>query len=304
MSACEREPDPRHRDALPPGRGVQGPLVPEQGTLLGAWVKPTTGFRKMEQKGALRTFESLIGRKLDIVNHYVPARSPLGWNPAWHLSRGQIPLISWGGLNSIEVLNGTHDRYLASFARSVKALDRPVFVRYRAEMDGERNRVWVVSPSDYLGAWRHIHDMFEGIPAVWVWAPNASAFARGVAASYYPGDRYVDWIAADGFNWNGCRGEAWETFSDIFGSFYAWGSAKEKPLMVSETGTVEDPSDPQHKADWLASAANTIELSMPYLKAFVYFHSDRDCSWWVDSSPASLEAFRDMAFDPQFMPAG
>jgi hypothetical protein len=280
---------------------IHGPLVPTEGVLLGAWVKPTEGWQKPDQKAALREFEELIGRRLDLVHHYVPAGRPLGWNAAWYLSRGQIPLITWGGLPSDEVVSGDHDRYIATFARSVASLGAPVFLRYGAEMDGQRNRDWAGDAATFGAAWRRMHDLFGDVPVVWVWAPNASAFADGRAIPYYPGDRYVDWIAADGFNWNGCRGDPWERFEQIFGPFYAWGSSTGKPLMVSETGTVEDPSDPMRKADWLRGVGSTI-ARMPALKAFLYFHSDRDCPWWLHSSTASLQAFRDLAHGPTFAP--
>jgi hypothetical protein len=300
MTACQD-------GSAPPERGervqvMEGPLAPSEGTLLGAWVKPRYGWDRRLEKRAVREFESAIGTRLDIAHHYVPAGTPLGWKPAWFLSRGQIPLISLGGLNSSEVVAGTHDRYLTSIASSLTELKRPVFVRYGAEMDGESSQAWVGSPSAYVSAWRHIHDLFNGTSAVWVWAPNAGAFAGGVAEQYYPGDRYVDWIAADGYNWNGCREDAWEEFTEIFMAFYDWGSRTGKPLMVAETGTVEDPSDPSRKAEWLARTANTIKTSMPAVRALVYFHSDRDCPWWLDSSTESLEAFRDLAFDPHFTP--
>jgi beta-mannanase len=211
-------------------------------------------------------------------------------------------LISLAGLNSQEVTSGVHDPYLRSIAAALTDLGQPVFVRYGAEMDGDRNQGWVVSPAAFITAWRHIHDVFAGTDAVWVWAPNAAAFSSGEADRYYPGDQYVDWIAADGFNWNGCRGDPWEEFSEIFGSFYSWGTRRGKPLMVSETGSVEDPSDPSRKAEWLTRSATSIKASMPAVRALVFFHSDRDCPWWLDSSPGSLEAFRDLAVDPHFAP--
>jgi hypothetical protein len=300
MTGCQDGSAPP--EVKEPRQVVQGPLAPSEGTLLGAWVKPRFGWARRLEKRAIREFESAIGTRLEIAHHFLPAGNPLGWKPAWFLSRDQIPLISLGGLNSTEVTAGTHDRYLASIAISLRELEGPVFVRYGAEMDGDRNRSWVVSPSAYISAWRRIRTLLDGTPTVWVWAPNASAFARGVAPRYYPGDRYVDWIAADGFNWNGCRGDPWEEFSDIFEAFYAWGARTGKPLMISETGTVEDPSDPSRKAEWLARAAMTIKTSMPAVRALVYFHSDRDCPWWLDSSPESLEAFRDLALDPHFAP--
>jgi hypothetical protein len=71
---------------------------------------------------------------------------------------------------------------------------------------------------------------------------NARAPERGGVDSYWPGDGYVDWVAADGFNPNTCDGESgWTEFGAILKAFYAWGSARSMPMMISETGTVEDP---------------------------------------------------------------
>ena len=54
---------------------------------------------------------------------------------------------------------------------------------------------------------------------------------------YYPGHDYVDWIAADGHNDFGCGGQTrWAELSEVFGDFYAWGSARGKPLMIAEWG--------------------------------------------------------------------
>jgi beta-mannanase len=259
-------------------------------------VKPQRGWLEPQQKEAVRRFERRIGRRLDIYHFFVPMGRPLGWNVEWAVSTGRIPMISWHGLNSREVLQGRHDRYIKRFAASLRPIRSPMFIRYGWEMDGTANQSWVVSPEDFVASWRYIHDRLRGVRAVWVWAPNASAFegSRGGADPYYPGDAYVDWIAADGFNWAACKGRPWEEFSDLFAAFYRWGSSRDKPLMVPATGSVEDPTDPGRKAAWFEEAARAI-ASMPRIKAFVYFHSDRDCPWWVDSSSSALEGFKRFA---------
>jgi hypothetical protein len=291
--------DPEQEGAPPPSPTpveISGPLVPDRGILLGAWVKPQRGWLEPQQQAAVRQFEQQIRRRLDIYHFFVPMEQPLGWNVSWAVSTGRIPLISWHGLNSREVLEGRHDRYIHRFAASLKRIRSPMFIRYGWEMDGTANRRWVVSPADFVASWRYIHDRFEGVRAVWVWAPNASAFEgeRGGADAYYPGDAYVDWIAADGFNWSACKGAPWKGFADIFGAFYRWGSTRDKPLMVPASGTVEDPANPGRKAAWFDNAVQAME-SMPRIKAFVYFHSDRDCPWWVDTSSSALNAFKRLA---------
>lgn len=39
-------------------------------------------------------------------------------------------------------------------------------------------------------------------------------------------------------------------------------------------------------------------IDRPALKALMYFHSVRDCRWWLHGSPASPKAFRDVAHGP------
>lgn len=284
---------------------ITGPLVPRRGVLLGAWVRPEVWWPTRAVKQDWLEFEEIIGRKLDIGQTYILPGQELWWKPAWDARHGRIPLITWSGLNSIEVVNGVHDQYIESFAVAVKALRVPVFIRYGAEMDGEWNAGWVVSPEAFVAAWRYIHRKFKGVPVVWVWCPQASAFpgARGGAERYYPGDAYVDWVCADGFNWYGCRpGAEWEGFAEKFAAFYAWGTARGKPLMVGETGAVEDPRDPFRKARWFDQARRAMKESMPNIKAFVYFDSQKDCMWRVTSSTASVDAFIDLAHDPHFQP--
>jgi hypothetical protein len=299
LAACPSDSEPgRTPSATPPDAAVSGPLVPDRGILLGAWVKPQRGWLEHQQQAAVRQFEQQIGRRLDIYHFFVPMGRPLGWNVAWAVSTGRIPLISWHGLNSRDVLEGRHDGYIRRFAASLKRIRSPMFIRYGWEMDGTANRSWVVSPEDFVASWRYIHDLFKGVRAVWVWAPNAGAFEgkRGGADAYYPGDAYVDWIAADGFNWSACKGALWEEFSDLFGAFYRWGSSRDKPLMVPATGSVEDPANPGRKAAWFDNAVQAMD-SMPRIKALVYFHSDRDCPWWADTSSSALRAFKRLARD-------
>ena len=122
-------------------------------------------------------------------------------------------------------------------------------------MDDPANSSWVGSPASYRAAWAHVREIFAGLPASFVWSPTAAAFASDAADRFYPGDEQVDWVAADGYNGPGCRPgtggppdppaqSGWRELSDIFGDFYVWGSSHGKPLMVGETGSVEDVGDP------------------------------------------------------------
>jgi beta-mannanase len=189
-------------------------------------------------------------------------------------------------------------------AAAVRSLGRPVFLRYAPTPDVAGSAGWVHSGADYVAAWRHVRRVFAGTTAAWVWSPSAYAFggARGGVGQFWPGAKLVDWISAEGFNRYACRGVRgrWRELADIFRFFYSWGSAKGKPLMISGTGTSEDPADPRRKGRWFQNAARSLQASMPNVKALVYAESSATCDWRVGTSAASIQGFGKLAADPWF----
>ena len=63
--------------------------------------------------------------------------------------------------------------------------------------------------------------------------------------------------------------QPWTSFGDIFQPIYD--AYPQKPFMVAETASAEDPSTPGRKAAWIDDAHATIAARMPRLKAFVWF---------------------------------
>jgi parallel beta-helix repeat protein len=277
------------------------PAAPRRpAALLGAFVN---GPSASSQQAAISRLEVAIGRRFAIGHSFIPWGGGLDRLSASNIAQGRTPLISFGdGARSQSVAAGRHDPYLRSLAQSISALGRPVMLRYGGDMDRWGRPGTVRSGAWFVAAWRHVHELFsaQGVSASWVWSPTADAFAGGVDA-YWPGDGYVDWIGADGFNANGCDGRTgWRDFGTIFEAFYAWGSVRGKPLIISETGTVEDPSDPGRKAAWYVDAAGTLARSMPRVRAVVYFDRAGRCDWRPDTSARSMQGFIRLANDPFF----
>jgi hypothetical protein len=285
-----------------------GPAAPAgpspTAALLGAWVKGASASPSTQQ-AATSQLETAIGRKLAIGHSYVPWGQRLGRLPALNAAAGRMPLITFGaGADPRSVAAGRSDAYLTSLARDVAAVGRPVLLRYAWTMDRAALRRSPRSVSPFVAAWRHVHHLFatHGVLGAWVWSPGADVFAgaRGGASRYWPGSRYVDWVGADGFNAAACNGSAWTDFATIFKAFYAWGSARGKPLMVTETGTVEDRADAGRKRQWFLDAAGTLARSMPRIRAVVYRAEAGRCDWRPDTSAPSMEGFVRLAQDPFF----
>jgi beta-mannanase len=278
------------------------------GAMLGAYVRSSPTYSRGDQQASLERLERAAGRRLAVDHFYLPWKSGAGglaWRGNWDLDNGRIPMVTFGaGGDTRQVSKGDHDAYLSSLAAAVRSLKGPVFLRYAPTPDISVSASWVHSGSDYVAAWRHVRQVFAGVEATWVWSPTAEAFAgaRGAVEQYWPGARAVDWVAAEGFNRYACQSTrgTWRELGDVFRNFYAWGSAKGKPLMIANTGTTEDPADSSRKGRWFQNGLRTLETSMPNVKALVYAESSGSCDWRVGTSSASLQGFGRLATDPWF----
>ena len=230
------------------------------------------------------------------------------WRDRWDLEQGRIPMLSWMGTSTKDTAAGKHDDLFGQRADAIRALGKPVFLRWFWEVDGVRatKRKAAGSPADYIAAWRHLHALFQAhgaANAVWVWCPVSLHFYTGTAQPFYPGDDVVDWICADGYNWApGRAGDKWRGFASIYKDFYAWGLARGKPMMVGEFGVQE--RGPDEKAAWITDARQMVKARFPAIKAVVYFDVDKDYDWRMDTSPSALAAFREWVRDPYFNPRG
>ena len=234
-------------------------------------------------------------------------------------------MISWGGADVIDIVNGKYDAAIDAAATRLQALGAPFFLRWFWEPDGTRPSKASKShtPADYIKAWRYIHDRFAkdgNTNAVWVWCPVSLDFYPPSgqtdptlapdhainplgAQPYYPGDDVVDWMCADGYNWAPNKpGTRYEPFQELFQAFYNWAVPHNKPLMVGETGVQEN--NPGDKANWINAMHTALTQHYPDIVAFLYFDTQNANGlaneWWLQSSPDAYQAWKDMAADPYF----
>lgn len=280
------------------------PRLLPAGAYFGAHTRPEVR-SEVGEKAAVEALEAYLGRRLAINHSFFPwtKEFPTESERA-DLAKGRIPMISWNGRGAFtsDIAAGRHDVLITDRARGVKRLSKPVLIRWFWEMDGNKKAEWAQSPKDYIAAWRHIVDVFEAEGATnvqWVWCPNASSFADGEAQAFYPGDAYVDWLCADGYNWAPGRGDNWRSFSTIFSSFYDWASQKNMPIMVGEFG-VQEGRSPGEKAAWIIDLKDAIKTKFPLIKAVIYFNVNGDYDWRMNTSDSAYQAFKDVANDPWF----
>ncbi len=282
------------------------PTVPALGAGALFGVHTEVGDDSVEaEKKAIEKLETHLGRNLDINHTFYPWEKEFPTElEEWDLASGRIPMISWNGRGPFadDIAAGQHDPLIQDRALRVKELKGRVLIRWFWEMDGNNKAEWAKSPTDYIGAWRRIVDLFreQGADNVeWVWCPNASAFRDGEAQAFYPGPEYVDWICGDGYNWApGRAGDDWRAFREVFEGFYAWASKQNKRIMVGEFGVQE--RSPGEKAAWITDVKDTLKAEFPLINAVVYFDANKDYDWRMNTSPGSYDAFKALANDPWF----
>ncbi len=227
--------------------------------------------------------------------------------------RGAIPLITWEpwdpgagvdqpGYRLAIIARGDFDAYINSWAYRLAAYGGPVWLRFGHEMNAPWYP-WGVAvngntPADYVAAWHHLRARFLAAGATnvrWVWCVDAPSIDAHPADAAYPGDDSVDLVALDGYNWGtSTPGSTWQTLPQLFASAYErTGAQANRPVIIAETACAEQGGD---KADWIRQGFAAIQADFPRLTAVCWFNEIASAAdWRVESSPASLAAFKEVA---------
>lgn len=231
------------------------------------------------------------------------------------VEKGYVPVLAWTWMDWLDhsqsptiqgLLRGEYDWYIDEWIEGIKSLDSPIFIRLSHEMDGywypysegyhgdpDRN-----TAEEWVQYWRYVVDRFRaaGVDNVaWVWCVDGGRAGVRDWVDYYPGDEYVDWIAADIYS-NRHGGEALLEFREAMGDH--------KPIMIPEGGT-EDLLTPYHpnypgNSVWIDQFYSAILNEMaPQVKAVCWFQWN-DVSW-VERDPQQLEVYRKFIERPEFI---
>ncbi len=291
-----------------------GPLSPASGALFGALVNPNRS-NPSSTPAEVSSLETRIGRTLDVVNHFYTYQQAVGTQgEVQDIAGGRTPMITWGATSTRRIVQGLEDGWIRQQAIRIRDLRAPVFLRYFHEPEGDYRAAMVSSAADYIASWKRARQIFANAGAtnvVWVFCTTAYSFRVSTTRdprTFYPGDAFVDWIGADGYNFAPVKpGAQWNSFSTVFSRWYAWAALRPKPLMAAEYGALEDPNVPGRKAAWFDNMRTTVQTSFPLLQAVIAWSTantkdGRVYDWNVDSSASALAAWTRMAQDPYFSP--
>jgi endoglucanase len=295
LAACGGE----HRVEIPADA-----LLPERGVLFGAYVNRSGTWRgDLDAEQGVRDLEHRLGRRLTIDHHFYSWHDTFpGRLERWDRAAGRTPLITWEpfGVTLNDVAVGREDDLIRARAGDLARLKVPVFLRFGHEMNTSRYP-WGGQPSIYVAAWRRIRAILMSAHAVnvaMVWCPNAED-APDVGwnhwTRYYPGDDQVDWVGLDAYNFGSTQPwSRWRSLADLVLPVYR-DYAGRRPIMIAETGTVEQGGD---KARWLHDARRALRDQLPQVRAVVYFAAQP--GWTPATSPGAFAAARELARDPHF----
>jgi len=175
-----------------------------------------------------------------------------------------------------DIANGVYDTYIAKWAASAKKVNKTIFLRLAHEMNDGYRYPWGPqnnTTGDFIAAWRHVHDVFEkqGVKnIVWIWSPHPAYEFK----DYYPGADYVDYVGAGVLNYGSIAvWSKWWTFKEIFGTYYDSLASFDKPIMITEFGSLAVGGN---RAKWFADALDSLPRKYPQVKSILFFHFSKD----------------------------
>ena len=248
----------------------------------------------------LSSFAKTIGKKPNMVQLYESFDDSFAAAEVRKIYQyGGLALLTWEPFKAkpADIAAGRFDKYITSFAASVRLLDLPVAIDVRAR--DERQLVQLGTAERGQGLVARVAARARHLPGagatnvIWTWTPNVIQPAAGVPLKpLYPGDAYVDWIGIDGYFTE--KGET--NFADLFGStMVKIRSFTKKPFLIKETGIEPGSARPEQIRDLFDNVAQT-----PGMVGVVYFNNNGSGQWKLDLDANSLSAFRTQARRSQF----
>lgn len=204
-------------------------------------------------------------------------------------ARGATPMCVWGtggsaaGHGFDHIIGGADDAYILSVANAVKAFGKPVILAFCPEFNLDSSPYYYLAdPSHrtakYAEMWRHVHTIFTNAGATnaqWAFCPNYQGnpvTADNSYFNYYPGDAYVDWVGALGFdtNWGGGGGSAGLSFNSLFGAVLGDEASRypRKPQIVMWFATAGNDAQ---KPGWIQTSYGSMS-AYPNLRAAVWYN--------------------------------
>ena len=204
---------------------------------------------------------------------------------------------------------------MVRWANALKPYEDQIWITFHHEPEA-RSNLPHGNAEEFKQAWRTFNTVladhgFDPLGRVWIMTDfsfQVPAADRRHAEKWYPGDEWVEALAADAYNWFDCRAGAeigWLDLEDIIEEFRQFGLAHpDEQLMLTEFGSVEDRNNPARKAQWFADAQDLFKQpGYGQFTTLSYFSlndtsGNFNCDWRFTTSPQSQAALAALVDDP------
>lgn len=297
---------------------------------LGAFQPANDGEQYMVPDNIQNLFPPQTDKKIKYVNWFIQfatdgstkAKDLPGNEVQILLNNGYIPVITWEpmfkGYDRLDpvqprlsnIINGDYNTYIDAFADKLKSYNDTIIIRLMHEFEGDWYSWSLVhnnkDPEQYITAYRKVVDRVRARGAAkvkWMWCLNGDYFPRQAynwVVPAYPGDAYVDIVAADIYNnhtplpvpsWKSFRSKAAETY------YYLTTYFPQKPMFICELGCRErydsENTGSETKPEWIARMDKEMQSNFKKVKALLFFSALVVFDWRINSSPETLRAIRD-----------
>ncbi len=231
--------------------------------------------------------------------------------------RRVVPFIFWEPVDPDRLMDpafayerisaGDHDAYIRRFARDAKSFGGLVLLRFAGEANGAYFPWGMGGPlantaKSYKQAWRHIWSIFDARGAdnvrfVWSMVKQRCPGGCNPYTAFYPGSRYVDYMAFSSYNWGAISDKAWAGMYKGYRRVVKHlASISRKPILAAETGTNHVGGD---KAVWIRKGYRKVYNELPRVMAVMYLNYDVGFlghpDWSMSSSGGGLGAYEKIA---------
>ena len=193
---------------------------------------------------------------------------------------------------------------MVRFAEQVADSPAPVYLTFNHEPEADLKNGDAVA---FVAAWRTwVRVLREhGVSGRrFVWTVTGHGFTRTdprAAPRFWPGNDVVDAIGVDAYNSYACLSKRgpWREPADLLAPAFRFAAThRDKPVVLLEWSSVEDPARPTRKAEWIRQLAAVVKANRQVVGLLQWGSRGNlpsgvaGCDYAVGSSPASLAAWR------------
>jgi beta-mannanase len=205
------------------------------------------------------------------------------------------------GISLEDIVEGKEDNVIKEFSNFLNKIpSKIIYLRFAHEMNGnwypwsgvKNNK----NTNLYKNAYIKIYNLISQNTSkkiIWIWSINANNLPNSSwnrAINYYPGDKYVDIIGLDGYNWSANTWNIFrrKSFNKIFKKQIEEVKNFNKPIHITEMASA---GFGKNKAKWIEDFFKQIKTNYNFIHAFVWFNIDKEKTWSIINDKESSKIF-------------